>query len=84
MGIEVTEDGTIIATGDGIAVYRLLALRSALRLEIHGLKHSSGSIAERIRKEFGLKSRNKTKLLAEYETILRARGISLESNNANK
>lgn len=75
MGIEVTQDGTIIATGDGIVAYRLLALRSMLALEIKGLKHSSGSIASRIRQEFGLKSRNKTKLLAEYEAVLRARGV---------
>lgn len=75
MGVEVTQDGTIIATGDGIVAYRLLALRSMLALEIKGLKHSRGSIAARIRQEFGLKSRNKTKLLAEYEAVLRARGV---------
>lgn len=75
MGIEVTQDGTIIATGAGVVAYRLLALRSMLKLEIVGLKHSGGSIAARIRQEFGLKSRNKTKLLAEYEAVLRARGV---------
>jgi hypothetical protein len=75
MGIEVTQDGTIVATGDGVLVYRLLALRSMLKLEITGLKHSSGSVAKRIRDEFGLKSRNKQKLLEEYESMLKARGV---------
>lgn len=65
-----------IITGDGMEVFRLLSLRGALKLETIGMKASRGvNAAQTIRDEFGLKARNKTVLLAEYETLLRARGV---------
>lgn len=39
------------------AVYRLVMLKHALRLEEKGLKHSGGAIRPRIAKEFGLSPR---------------------------
>jgi len=50
-GIEITPDGTIIATGEGIVLYALLTWRSALRLEISSggkMKASRGVNAKTI------------------------------------
>lgn len=75
MPIETTGGITVI-TGDSINVYRMLALRGALKLETIGMKMSRGVPASKIiRDEFGLKTKNKVALLAEYETLLRERGF---------
>ena len=66
--------GFVIDTPEGIAAYRLLVLRSRLKLEILGMR-SSINTAQVIRREFGLKTRNRAKLLEEYESILRDMGI---------
>jgi hypothetical protein len=39
--IEQTDAGTVI-TGEHIALYQMLALRSALRLEVKGLRFGAG------------------------------------------
>ena len=65
----------IIDTPEGIAAYRLLALRGALKLEIAGMRRSHGSSAATIIKsEFNLKGSNKS-VLEQYEAILREKGV---------
>lgn len=57
---------TVINTPEGIALFRLLQLKGALKLEMLGMRHSSGrSVATQIRKELGLKARDKRSLYAE-------------------
>lgn len=65
---------TIIDTPEGIAAYRMLALRGALKLEILGMKRRGVSAATIIKKEFDLKGNNKS-VLTQYEAILKERGI---------
>lgn len=70
----------VVVTGRDIPVYRLLALKHALRLETMGLKMSRGPSAYSIiKREFGLKG-DKRKVLAEFErlveTVKAARGAS--------
>lgn len=43
-------EGFVIDTPEGIAMYRLLALRSMLRIEITtGMSHSKGSVMNQVR-----------------------------------
>lgn len=57
-----------VITGEGIQIFRCLQLKYALKLELIGLRHSSGrSVAPLIREKIGSKTKNKKALLAEYE-----------------
>ena len=71
-----TPQGEIIADNPTkIERYMLVALRSALRLESVGLKKSHGhSAASLVRTQIKSKTRDKVKLLSEYEAWLRQRG----------
>lgn len=67
---------TIIAdTPEKILAYRLLTMRSALKLESLGMKSSRGSVAKAVRHFIGSRTRDKRALLNEFETHLR--GISI-------
>ena len=77
MAIESYDGGTVI-TGDDIQVYRLLTMQKALKMEIRfpGMRMTRGrAVSSIIRDTTGLKSRKKTKLLAEFTTWLNERGI---------
>ena len=65
----------ITDTPSAILAYRLLAFRSALKLETLGLTSSRGSVSNNVRKLCGSRTRDKKKLLAEYETHLKAHNI---------
>lgn len=64
----------IIDTPEGIAAYRMLALRGALKLEILGMKRRGRSAASIIKEEYGFKGNNK-KVLEQYEAHLRTIGV---------
>lgn len=49
---------------DDIAMFRILALKSALKLECKGLKHSQGSVYALVKREFGFKG-NKARVLEQ-------------------
>ena len=59
----------IITNKRHIELYRLLALRGALKLEILGLKHSRGSVYAAVKREFGFKG-NKKKVLVLLENYI--------------
>jgi hypothetical protein len=62
---------TVITGAKNIAMYRLLTLRSALKLEIVGLKASRGRSAYAlIKREFGLKG-SKQRVLEQFEEYIR-------------
>lgn len=69
----------ICDTPDKINAYRLLAMKSALKLESIGLRHSRGSVAKLVREELKSKGKkapaNKALLLAEYEKHLKEIGV---------
>jgi len=68
-GFHAMEGGGVVASGArATSIFRILALKSALKLETHGLKMTRGtSAAQIIRDEFGWKTRDKKKLLAQLE-----------------
>lgn len=65
---------TVLETPEQIESFRLLALRSALKLECKGLKRRGPSAASIIKKETGLKGNN-TVLLERFEAKLRNDGV---------
>jgi hypothetical protein len=75
MAIEISEDGSMIITGEHIQVARLLALRGALKLESKGLKMSRGRSALSIVKELTGLTGTKATMPAKYDAWLTAKGI---------
>lgn len=71
MTVQTFDDGGYVVTGDSIPTYRLLTLRTALKMETKGLRVSSHrpSAYSIIKKEFGLKG-SKAKVLAAFESML--------------
>lgn len=63
-------EAIVLDTPAGIQAFHLLSIKSALKLEAIGLKHSRGSVAQKVRGMIGSKTRNKVALLAEYEAWL--------------
>ncbi len=73
----------ILKEPNQIAMYRLLALKGALKLEIKGLKHSQGSVYALVKKEFGFKG-NKQRVLAQLEEhIFDKQQMELPLNGTN-
>jgi hypothetical protein len=68
-------NSTVIDTPEGINAFHLLAQRGALKLEIAGMRHSSGrSVAKHLKDTYGFKG-NKVSVLAQFETLLRNQGV---------
>jgi len=71
--IEDTGNGGMVITGEHIDLYRLLALKAALQLEIRGMRWSRRrSIGLILKKEFGFKG-TKPKLLDQLEAMIKER-----------
>jgi len=75
MAIEVTETGAIVATGEGIKVFQLLALKGALKMEAIGMKRRCNSALSIVKSMTGLKARTAEDMVPKYEEWLRAQGI---------
>jgi hypothetical protein len=54
----------VISGERNIAMFRLLTLRSALKLECLGMKHSQGSVYALVKREFGFRG-NKQRVLEQ-------------------
>ena len=68
-------NATVIDTPESINAFFLLAQRSALKLEILGMRHSSGrSVSKYLKDKFGFKG-SKTKVLEQFEVYLRENGV---------
>jgi len=65
---------TTVITGENVEKYRLLSLKSALKLETKGLKHSRFNVSQIVKgilAEKGIKPKNnKILLLVQFETYL--------------
>jgi len=74
------QNAIVIDTPEGIAAYRLLSIRSALKLEVIGLRMSRGFKASAVARD-ELKAAgkaapaNKAKLLEAFEAYLREIGV---------
>lgn len=65
--IQNLQGGGVVVTGEGVNLFRLLALKGALKLEIKGMRRSRGpSASAMIKAEFGWKG-SKEKLLEKLE-----------------
>ena len=61
---------TIVLSGsEQITRFRLITLRTALKLELLGMKHSRGSVYALIKKEFGLKG-SKQKVYDQFNEFI--------------
>ena len=60
---------TVIDTPNGIAMWRLLSIKSCLKLECLGMKNSRGSVYALAKREFGFKG-NKQHVLAQLEQYI--------------
>jgi hypothetical protein len=69
MAIEKTPGGSTMITGDDVGVFRLLALKSALKLEMRGLHRRGPSAYSIIKSEFKWKG-NRQKILDKLEAHL--------------
>ena len=69
MAIEKSANGGITITGKDIDLYRMLAQKHALSLEIKGLKLSRGSIYAMIKKEYNLKG-SKVRVYEQFCTLI--------------
>ena len=65
----------MITGKDNIEMFRLLQMKSAIALEIKGLKHSRGSVYALVKKEFNLKG-NKQKVYDQLCNIIKTRSIN--------
>jgi len=66
--IRETADGGMMITGEGINIFQFLARKSALKLEIAGLRHSKGSVYAVCKKVYGLKG-SKQRVLEQMEEM---------------
>ena len=64
------QDGLIVLkTPEAINAFRVLALKSALSMEIQGLKRRGRSVYSIVKEEFGFKG-NRQKVLAQLEEYI--------------
>tara|TARA_R110002167_G_scaffold269743_2_gene476263 strand:+ start:1438 stop:1677 length:240 start_codon:yes stop_codon:yes gene_type:complete len=73
--VKISDSGLISITGESIGMYRLLTLKSGLKLEAeHGMQLTRGrSCYSIIKEEFGLKG-NKKNVLKQFEEMLNTNG----------
>lgn len=66
---------TVIDTPEGISAFHKLAQYHAAKLQLLGMKHSSGrSIIAHIKKTYGLKGNNKS-VVEQFGEMLKKEGI---------
>jgi hypothetical protein len=69
---------TILTNPDQIAAFRLLTLRSMLKLEIHGMTRSGRSAYSIIKSELGLKG-NKIRVYDQLSAMLQRPAFNQEA-----
>ncbi len=61
-------------TPEQIEMFRLLAMRGALKLELVGMQRRGQSVYSVIKQEFGFKG-NKQKVLDQFELYIKEKGV---------
>jgi len=77
MPIEQFNDGVAI-TGKGIPLYRLMVMRSGVRLEAKGLRMSRQSMTAMAKRELGVKG-NRDKVLAALDAAIEELGAEVKA-----
>ncbi len=74
--VPVPTDSIVLDKPAQIEAFRLLSLRTALKVEMAGIKVRRGvSALAVVRKEFGIKARTAADALPKFEALLKERGI---------
>jgi len=67
----------VLDTPEGIAMYRMLAIRGGLKMEARGMRLTRGrSCLSIVRKEFGIKARDAATALVKFEEYLGQFGMT--------
>lgn len=69
--------GAIVITGEGIPLFRLLALRGCVALEAKGIKMTRRSATAQAKKEFGIKG-DRTTVLVALDLLIAAQRAKLQ------
>lgn len=83
MAIE-ENNGRIVVTGEDIPVFSLLALRGGLRMELNGLKHSSGISRMKYLAEMGIVEKKNRYSHAEKSVALTKMNRIIERMRSNR
>jgi hypothetical protein len=67
--VKYSKNGSYTITGKDIDTYRFLTLKSALKLEMLGIKRRGASALSILKKEYGFKGNSK-KVFAEVATVI--------------
>lgn len=78
MPIKTKHGQTVITGKNSVMLFHMLAQRSALKLEILGLRHSRGSVYAHIKRTYGLRG-NKQKVLEQFEKLIAEKYPTVES-----
>lgn len=73
----MNNDIQVADTPEKIEAFRLLALKGSLKLEVAGMHRHGRSAYSIVKEKFNLKG-SKASVLAQFEAILRDRGILVE------
>jgi hypothetical protein len=76
---EITPGGSLMITGEGIALFRLLALRGAVKLEAQGIRMHRRSMTAQAMRELGCKRKD---VLAKLDALIEAKGAAVRAENA--
>jgi hypothetical protein len=74
-------EATVITGKENIAIFRLLTLRAALRLELKGLRRRGESAFSIIKREFNL-SGNKESVLEQFNQLVEQRQAEKSAKDA--
>lgn len=70
------ETGSTMITGEGIALFRLLAMRSAVRLEAKGIRTVRWSVTAQAMRELGCKRKE---VLAKLDALIESKGAEVRA-----
>jgi hypothetical protein len=76
MAVINTGGGGMVITGEHVDIYRLITIRHGLKIEAMGMRLTgkAPSCLSIVKREFGFKG-NREKVTAQFDTMLRERGI---------
>lgn len=70
----MSDELIILDTPDQIEAYRLLAIKSRLKLELLGMRFKDGSTFAYVKRTYGFKG-NRQKVYDQYVSMLKEKGV---------
>lgn len=81
MAIEVSSDGSITITGDDIKLYQLLTLKSALSLQVLGIKAMRNTSATAVGRKLGFPAKTAREMLPQVVQAIESYVEQHKENN---